>query len=140
MEGCADWLQALQWMDADPVPQGIDWCCQWVKMNTLIVRCGYLLHEDSETWEVARFARDFRRQFYLQKYVAKAISKGRWIDVVRDDWEVYASFWKDGKEESQKKRRHLETSRGKWWLEEEGSFPAHAPMLQVVERRSVWDQ
>lgn len=47
LEGCVEWLQALQWTgDA-----GIGWRSQWVKMTTLVARCGYLLGEDSEYWE-----------------------------------------------------------------------------------------
>ena len=140
LEGCSDWLQALRWTGNDSsLPEGIDWNTQWVKMKTLVVRCGYVLQEDSDYWEVERFARDFRRAFMIQKYLAK-IRKGRWIEVARDDWEVYDRFWKDGTEESKRKRAHIEAFKVKWWTDELERISEEAPMVQDVERRSVWDQ
>jgi hypothetical protein len=108
-------------------------------MKSLVVRCGYVLHEDSEYWEVERFGRDFRRMFMLQKYLAR-VRKGRWIEVVRDDWEVYDGLWKDGTEENKRKRAQIEVFKVKWWTNEFSQILGEEPMIQDVERRSVWEQ
>jgi len=66
--------------------------------------------------------------------------KGRWIEVVRDDWEVYDELWKDGTEENKRKRTQIEVFKVKWWTDEFSQIPEEAPMIQDVERRSVWEQ
>jgi hypothetical protein len=137
LEGCTDWLQALQWTGDDA---GIDWSSQWVKMRTMIVRCGYVLQEESEYWEVDKFTQDFRRTFLLQKYISRAVRKGRWIEIENDDWEAYEGLWKDGSEESKRKRSQFEVLKGKWWYGEVHTFRGEAPVRQDAERRSVWEQ
>lgn len=137
LEGCADWLQALRWNGDDA---GIDWSSQWVKMKTLKVYSGYELREESEYWEVDKFTRDFRGMNMLQKHVAREVGKGRWIEVVKDDWQLYEDFWKGGTDEDRRKRRQFEVLKAKWWTEELRTIPGEAPMVQDVERRSVWEQ
>ncbi|KAG0649275.1 hypothetical protein D0Z07_4306 [Hyphodiscus hymeniophilus] len=128
------------WTGSDPAtPEGIEWNAQWMKMKTLVVRCGFFLHEDSEYWEVERFTRDFRRMFMLQKYIAR-VRKGRWIEVVRDNWEAYDGFWKDGTEEGRRKQNQIDTFKVNWWTDEFEKIVGEAPMIQDVERRSVWEQ
>lgn len=146
LEGCTDWLPALRWTGFPSIsppegiaPEGIDWDNQWVKLKMLIVRCGYVLHEGSEYWEVKKFTEDFRRMFLLPKYLAR-VRKGKWIEVVRDDWEAYDGFWKDGTEESKRKRGQIVAFRMKWWAKELNANVEEAPTNQDVERRSVWEQ
>lgn len=149
LEGCADWLPALRWTDSPEAllpgrvnSEGIDWHTQWLKLNVLVVRCGFVLHEDSEFWEVKCFHDDYQKTFIMQTYLSK-IRKAKWIDVVRDDTSVYEEWWKDGSEESQKKRKLFEDSRTWKWTSQDlhGEFHADADAsMAATERRSIWEQ
>ena len=108
-------------------------------MKILILRCGYMLHEESEYWEVERFTRDVRRMFMMQKHLVR-VRKGRWIDVVRDYWEAYDGLWKDGTDENKRKRAQIETFKLKWWNDELNEIQEAVPVLRDIERRSVWEQ
>jgi hypothetical protein len=136
LEGCADWLQALRWTGEE----GIDWSSQWLKMKTLHIPCGYVLGEDSEYWEVDKFTGDFRKMNLIQRFIPRAIGKGRWIEVEIDDWQMYKDFWKDGTEENKRKRKQLEVLKAKGWTEGPGTMADEAPMQRDVARRSVWEQ
>ena len=130
LEGCADWLQALLWGNDS-------WNIQWIKMKSIIVRCGYSLEEESELWEVERFSRDFRNMFHLQNYIAK-VRKGKWIDIVGDAREDYGGLWRDGAGENEKKRSLMDGLTSKWWIHEFNVILGEPP-LQDVERRRMWE-
>lgn len=136
LEGCVDWLQALRWSGDDA---GIDWSGQWVKLKTLKVCCGYELREQSEYWEVDKFTRDYRGMNLLQKHIAEEVGKGRWVEVIKDDWRVYEELWKGAADEDRRKRRQFEVLKAKWWTDGRGTMLGEAPMAIGVERRSVWE-
>ena len=136
LEGCADWLAALRWTGEDA---GLDWRSQWVKMKTVVARCGYVLGEDSEFWEVEKFTQDFKKAVLLQRYLARQVGKGRWIEVEREEWEVYEGLWRGGGEEGARKREQFDRLKDRWWSLEDGTSAGGAP-AQDVERRRVWEQ
>ena len=80
--------------------------------------------------------------FLLPKFLA-SVRKGRWIELVKDDVDIYEGLWKDGSEESKKKRRQIEELRLNRWAKDlvsaigEGT---EALTMGDIERRSVWEQ
>lgn len=141
--GC-EWLQAFSWRG--DTGEGVDWGGQWVKMKTLKAHSGFVLEEQSEFWEVARFTEHFKQAVLLQRALARKESRStagglRWIEVEKDDLRPYDGLWKDDGEEERRKRREFETltTRNRTVPQ-----PPHSQVVsdtqEVVERRSVWEQ
>ncbi|TVY81739.1 hypothetical protein LSUE1_G005885 [Lachnellula suecica] len=112
LSGCADWVRALRWTSGDDGSGGsLDWSSQWPRLLTLRVHSGILLHEESEYAEVVRYISGVEEAFAMEDMLAYHAKKGaragrqiKWVDVEKDDWSVYGSFWK-GTEAADKKRR-----------------------------------
>ncbi|KAG4432991.1 hypothetical protein IFR05_011535 [Cadophora sp. M221] len=150
--GCTHWLRALRWMGRF-TERYVDWSNQWTKLRTLKAHSGIELTEQSEFCDVARFVMAHREatitEEMLRWWMRRNKILGRpvsWIDVQKDDWEIYRNLWLGGGKEDERKRNALESLGNKDFMgENQWSRPFVLDPLAsqddgAVERMSVWDQ
>jgi len=139
LEGCADWIRALRWPGNDA---GIDWHSQWGRLQVVKTLCGYTLHEDSEHWDVERFSRDLFEMYTLQRYLVKAVGKGRWVEVIADDPRQYAGLWKGNGDDKKMKRRKWEGLQAPVGTDDTAiaDDATEQQFLDDAPRRSIWEQ
>ncbi|KAL2061593.1 hypothetical protein VTL71DRAFT_6970 [Oculimacula yallundae] len=150
--GCTHWLRALRWMGTSN-ERYVDWGNQWTKLRTLKAHSGIELTEESEFYDVAKFVIAHREatitEEMLRWWMRRNKILGRpvsWIDVQKDNWEVYKNLWLGDGAEDKKKRIALESLGNKDFTgENQWSRPFVLDPMETqddgaVERMSVWDQ
>ncbi|CZT03687.1 uncharacterized protein RCO7_07618 [Rhynchosporium graminicola] len=150
--GCTHWLQAFRWTGSR-TQRHVEWGNQWTKLRTLKAYSGVEMTEESKFCDVASFVMAHREatitEEMLRWWMRRNKILGRpvsWIEVLKDDWEVYKGLWcGDGKEHERKRDALVGLGNKDFMGENQWREPFVLDPLAMrddgsVERMSVWDQ
>ncbi|KAF4637191.1 hypothetical protein G7Y89_g901 [Cudoniella acicularis] len=137
LSGCTEWLRALRWTGEDAGDKGLEWGSQWVRMKTLRIYSGIDLTEASIFADVVRFIQGYKESLATEEMFTWWISKNagakrrkQWVEIEKDDYQVFDGLWRGGDSEEKRKRYALDSLQRKGLTDSE---QWRAPIVYDVE-------